>query len=319
MNSAGDAAPQVLVKSVFITGASGFVGSAFARCFADNGMRVRAGVRPSGAAAPAPDIEMVEIGDLERRQDWGRALEGVDAVVHAAGLAHQKRSLSDAEILRVNAEATLELAEAAKRAGARRFLFISSVRALAGPWSDTPISDDSQPAPTDVYGRSKLAGEEAALAHGPGAAVLRLAPVCGAGARGYFRLMARIAATPAPLPVSSLRGRRSFVTDRNAADAARWILENDATFGERYLVAEAEPATAAQFIAKLREARGAPARVFGAPRLAIEVAKQLPGVGAMIERLDRDLVVRCPSLHAVGWRPVEAAEEGLRRMMLGVK
>ena len=124
--------------------------------------------------------------------------------------------------------------------------------------------------------------------------------------------------TPAPLPVSSLRGRRSFVTDRNAADAARWILENDATFGERYLVAEAEPATAAQFIAKLREARGAPARIFGAPRFVVEIARRLPGLGGMIERLDRDLVVRSSALDALGWRPLEAAEEGLRRMMRSV-
>lgn len=300
-------------QRVLITGATGFVGGAIARHLSAKGYAVRIAVRDE-ARIEGADFERAAVGDLGGPVDWGRALDGMNVVVHAAGLAHQPRSVDDGAMFRINAEATARLAMAARQAGVRRFLFVSSIRAIAGACSGETLTDETPPAPTDAYGRSKLEGEQAALAVGAGASILRPTPVCGAGARGYFRLMARIAATPFPLPVGGLSGRRSFVTDRNLAHAAAMLISHEDAIGRSFLVAEPAPLTAAEFVVALREARGASARVFEPPRMFASLAARMPGLNRIIERLTQDLVVDCSALRAIGWSPIEDSRAGLRRM-----
>jgi nucleoside-diphosphate-sugar epimerase len=64
--------------------------------------------------------------------DWSPLVAGCDAVVHLAGIVHTGSEISDAHYDRVNHRATIELAEAAGRAGATRFVFASSIRAQSG-------------------------------------------------------------------------------------------------------------------------------------------------------------------------------------------
>ncbi|WP_342362198.1 NAD-dependent epimerase/dehydratase family protein [Terrarubrum flagellatum] len=300
-------------RRVLVTGASGFVGGAIARHLHHSGWRVRVAARRPTHFRRI--MEEVAVGDLREAVDWAAALEGCDAVVHAAGLAHQPRGVADSEMFRINAEATGALARAARSAGITRFVFISSVRAIAGASSDVVIDDHSPWAPTDAYGRSKLEGEATALASGVPTAILRPTAVCGASARGAFALMAQMAQAPMPIPARGLRGRRSFVTDRNLADAARALLVEERAAGGRFLVAEPRPFTAEDFIVALRAARGARPNIAPLPRFAIAIAARLPRLGDMIERLDRDFIVECPALTALGWKPVEPSEKGLARMI----
>src|SRR5262245_65848799 len=88
------------------------------------------------------------------------ALADVDAVIHSAGLAHAMSGLPEDDYRVLNTEATVGLARAAQRAGARRFVFLSSIRAQSGPTADHVLTEDLAPAPTDAYGRSKLAAEQ---------------------------------------------------------------------------------------------------------------------------------------------------------------
>jgi UDP-glucose 4-epimerase len=75
------------------------------------------------------------------------ALEGVDAVIHSAGLAHGMTRVPEDDYR------VLSLARAARRAGANRFIFLSSIRVQCG------LTEAVKPRPTDAYGRSKLAAE----------------------------------------------------------------------------------------------------------------------------------------------------------------
>lgn len=308
-------------KRALVTGGSGFVGGAIAEKLKDAGFSVRLALRaPRDSAAPRkgglPYEEMI-VGDLRDPVDWGAALDGVDAVAHAAGLAHQPRGVDESLIRRINVDATARLAQAAARAGVARFLFVSSARAIGGPWSPRILTDDVSPEPTEAYGRSKLEAEHAALALGEGVSVLRPAAVCGVGAKGYFALMARVAATSLPLPLAGLEGRRSFITDRNLASAALYALEQDAAIGRRFLVAEPEPLTVAEFVTILRAGRGARANIFRMPVLLRAIAARTPALRAPMERLTRDFVIDSAGLRALGWSPDEAGGEGIRRMARG--
>src|SRR5690606_37013032 len=100
-----------------------------------------------------------------------------------------------------------------------RFIHVSSVRALVGPSSPVAIGEDAAACPTDAYGRSKHAAEQAIAAHLPQAISLRPALIAGAAVGGNLGRLARVARRSAPLPFGGFRGRRSLTTDRSVAAA----------------------------------------------------------------------------------------------------
>ena len=119
---------------LLVTGATGFVGRAVTAAFARD-HAVRAALRQAPQRPFAGSVEIVQHPDLSQRFDWAPVLDGVDHVVHLAGIAHTG-GVAAASYDRVNHAATAELAAAVARAGVRRLVFVSSLRAQSGPAAD---------------------------------------------------------------------------------------------------------------------------------------------------------------------------------------
>ena len=120
--------------------------------------RVLAG--PGVDPGPVPDIiESVRIGDIRDPAVAADAMQGIDLVLHAAGILHPRRI---ADLYAINRDGTAHLARAAVAAGVRRFVFIST-NAAAGFATDarTPMRESDLPRPESHYGKSKREGEEA--------------------------------------------------------------------------------------------------------------------------------------------------------------
>lgn len=149
---------------VLITGASGFIGCRAAELLhLAEGWQVRAMVhRPASAARLARlPIEMVQ-GDLKSPQDLARAVEGCDAIVHCAiGTAYGQPR----EIFAVTVGGTKNLLEAARKAGVKRFVHLSSI-AVHGLGVQGVIDEATpvRPPRGDDYSESKAAAEAAVLA-----------------------------------------------------------------------------------------------------------------------------------------------------------
>src|SRR5690348_7318951 len=113
------------MKTLLVTGATGFVGRRLCALLEPHGYRVRAAVR-DGGAAPIGAHELVRIGGLGPDTDWSAAVAGVDAVLHLAARAHiVDQPHDESEYLRINGEGTGALARAAAAAGVRRFVYLS--------------------------------------------------------------------------------------------------------------------------------------------------------------------------------------------------
>ncbi|RMF73784.1 MAG: NAD-dependent epimerase/dehydratase family protein [Acidobacteria bacterium] len=145
---------------VLLTGGSGFLGGHVALSLRDAGHEVALLVRRPGAVADlGPGFEIVR-GDLLDPAAVERAVAGREAVVHLAGVV--KRWLPDRTLFeRVNVAGTLRLADAALRAGARRFVYCSSFFAL-GPTDGRRPADESlahDGRPRNEYERTKLAAD----------------------------------------------------------------------------------------------------------------------------------------------------------------
>src|SRR5262249_57492161 len=117
------------------------------------------GVRGGRAAAVPDGASSAVIGDLAWPQNMAAALADVEAVIHSAGLAHAMSGVPEDDYRALNTQATIDLARAAQRAGVRRFVFLSSIRAQCGPTAATVLTAALDPAPTPAYGRSMPAAE----------------------------------------------------------------------------------------------------------------------------------------------------------------
>jgi len=144
--------------NVFVTGATGFVGAHLVKALRARGDSVAALVRRPALAEQqgwGNDVRLVR-GDLDDAAALRDGCAGADVVYHVAGKIAARNA---AEFMATNRDGTANVLEAARDAGARRLLFVSSL-AVAGPTTPGhPIDESRPPQPVTDYGRSKLAAE----------------------------------------------------------------------------------------------------------------------------------------------------------------
>jgi dihydroflavonol-4-reductase len=155
--------------TVLVTGATGFLGSHVARLLAERGERVRVLVRPASASRvaevlPGNRVEPVA-GDLRDASSLNRAMQGVDVVYHVAA-DYRLWARRPADIYDSNVTGTHNLLEAARRAGASKVVYTSTVGTMAVPHGES-LPDESTRAPLDEmighYKRSKWLAEQEVL------------------------------------------------------------------------------------------------------------------------------------------------------------
>ena len=261
---------------------------------------------------PLPQaVEVVVHPDLEGQIDWAPLVAGIDAVIHLAGIAHT-RGVAPERYDRVNRLATEQAAAAAARAGVGRFVFASSIRAQCGPAADHVLTERDPPAPTDDYGRSKLAAEEAVRRSGAPFTILRPVLIYGPGVKGNFATLLRAAASRWPLPVKLFANRRSLLGIANFISALDFTLSRPATAGEIYLVADpGTPPTLAELIVALGKAQGRRPLLVPVPTGLIEIPLRIVGRSDLWERLGGNLQVDPGKLIAAGWQPAHDSCAGL--------
>lgn len=303
------------MSRVLVTGASGFIGRAVVAAFAQAGHRLRAAVRRPPQPAFPDGVEVMQHPDLAQPVDWRPLLDGVDQVIHLAGIAHIGRGVPPELYDRVNRLATDELARAAARAGVSRFVFVSSIRAQSGPAADHALSERDPAAPIDPYGRSKLAAEGAVAAAGLAFTILRPVLLYGPGVKGNFAVLLRAAASPWPLPLRAFGNRRSILGIDNFVSALGFVLSAPTANGETYVVADpGVPPRLGDVIAIMRQAQGRRPFVWPLPTPCVEIPLRLLGRTDLWERLGGNLRVDIGKLVAAGWQPAHDTPTGLAAM-----
>jgi dihydroflavonol-4-reductase len=178
-----------LAGKALVTGAAGFTGGYLVRALQARGMHVRALVREPGKVRFPADsgVELVG-GDLTRPLDVQRAVAGCDFVFHLAAV-HRDGKCGDAVYRSVNVDGTHYVAEAAARAGVRRFVHCST--AALHDSAVVPADESVALVPEDVYESSKLGAEERVreqFARGLAGTIVRPVGIYGPGEMRFLKL-----------------------------------------------------------------------------------------------------------------------------------
>jgi nucleoside-diphosphate-sugar epimerase len=298
---------------IALTGATGFIGRYLLRELTNRGYRVRALLRRP-ATIPMP-IASAVIGDLARPQSMSAALAGVDAVIHSAGIAEGMSGVPQDDYRTLNTQATISLARAAGRAGAKRFVFLSSIRAQCGPTADTVLTETAEPRPTDAYGKSKLAAERGLEQLDIDWVALRAVLVYGPGVVGNMAQLTQLARSPFPLPLGSLKARRSLLALENLLTATEVVLTAPGPLRRVFIVADPQALTTGEMIAALRRGLGRWPNVFPFPAGILELLLHAAGREEIYRRLAGPLVADSSALINLGWASTVTTPIGLAKLM----
>jgi nucleoside-diphosphate-sugar epimerase len=312
------------IQRAFVTGAGGFVGRRVVERALGGGVAVRALVRRGAVGArPRAGLELCR-GDVEDAASVAAAAAGCDVVFHCAWGGGD--SLPDAR--KVNVDGTLNVLEAAQRAGARRVVHLSTM-AVHGDRLPPVLTEECPfDLAGDAYGVSKAEGEQAALRFGRerGLEVVALRPtlVYGPGAPfwlvGYFE---RVKGERVAL-IDGGAGLANLIFVKDLVDAMFAAATRPGVGGEACLVSGPSPVEWREYLGHFARLCGKPAppsvplwrarlemqflRVYGVltqrPRRlqGMDVKLMSQHCAVSIERAERVL----------GWKPATSLEAGMR-------
>ncbi|AYY58241.1 UDP-glucose 4-epimerase family protein [Burkholderia multivorans] len=305
---------------VVVTGASGFVGRALCRTLVENGHRVTGIVRRTGVLPPGVDewvYDGAEFADIGAQ--WQAALGTVDCVVHLAARVHVTEESavdSDAPFRTMNIDGTLRVADAAQRHGVRRFVFVSSIKAMGETDGGQPLGEDCPARPEDAYGRSKRDAElllqQFDKSTGLETVIVRPPLVYGPEVRANFLRMMDAVWRGLPLPFGAVSARRSVVSVDNLADALLRCTVDPRAAHQLFHVADDDPPSVAGLLRMVGDALGRPARLLPVPLAALRLAGRLTGRSAQVQRLTCSLQLDTSKLQrTLDWQPAHTTREGL--------
>lgn len=312
---------------VLVTGATGFLGGHVAEQLVARGDAVRALVRKTSNTKhlqTLPGVELFE-GSVEQPSRVRDAVEGVDAIVHCAGIV---KARSSDEFFMVNVGGTSNLVDAARRLGKslKRFVHVSSLEA-AGPSEDGGPVPVDQENPVTAYGRSKLAAEKVVLAAKDEIAVTLLRPGAIYGPRdGEILEMFRSIQRGLLPMVAGGKARGPWIYATDCAGVCLRAIDVDVPSGRVYFVDDGcGSPPLSQVLADAERALGRralvranlPRPVLMAVARGVEVFGRVSGKAVMLTREKANMLLQdwvCSSEAAreeLGWQPQVPWSDGV--------
>ena len=329
--------------NVLVTGATGFLGSHVVDACLRRGDRTRVLVRAASDCSyldTLPSVEKVH-GDLTEVASVRRAVEGVDTVFHSAARVTDRGTRR--QFVEANVDGTVALLDAARAAGVRRFVFVSSPSVVATGEDQIRIDEGTPyPAtPMNFYCETKAEAERRVLhANAANFTTCALRPRGVWGPRDYRGAIAKLLERMRAGRLPDLSGGRTVLASMchcyNAAHACLAASTSDRVGGKAYFVTDGEDTDTWAFIRELATLFGVtPPRKAMPPAIVhvlVEVCEALwriPFVHARysppLSRYGLSLLARTGTYDTsaatrdFGYAPVIKREEGLRELRAWVQ
>ncbi len=317
--------------NIFITGGSGFVGSALIPELVKNGNHVYALARSQKSADKVRSLGAVPItGNLEDIHQFKHALDKMDTVIHAAAKLEMWGSYDD--FYRINVAATKNLIDVSVRMGVKRFIYISAGAVVLDGEVHGIIDEKYSPRrlPTDNYSKTKALAEKAVLERSGEIQTVVIRPPFVWGPA--MPMIEEYRATIEKMGFPTI-GRKDHITAtchvRNLAAAVTASLQSEKS-GSVYFITDGETMPLRIFIRKLAHAYGLDTGTMVIPRwLALAGASiseffwgllklkgPPPVTKTMVNLMGTELILDdSKARHELGYGNVLSIEEGLREII----
>jgi nucleoside-diphosphate-sugar epimerase len=308
------------INSILVTGATGFVGTALCPLLTSY-REVRAALWQNDDERHLPDhLSSVVIGSIGRDTDWREALHGIDLVIHLAARVHVMRDISLDPLgafREVNTFGTESLARQAVAAGARRLVFVSTIKVNGEQTRPgETFKETDVPDPQDPYAISKMEAELALtkVAKETGLEVVIIRPpiMYGAGVKANFLALMKLVNMGIPLPTGSIANKRSLLFVKNLADFIARCVTNKSAANQVYLLGDGKSVTTTELITSIARAMKKSDRqfAFSAPiaRAGARIIKRENFYSRLWGSLEID---SSKARDQFGWRPPYSFSEGI--------
>jgi nucleoside-diphosphate-sugar epimerase len=234
---------------IFLTGSSGFIGTAFNRYFGTN-------------------------NTLQYRRGSSFEFDEVKSVIHLAGKAHDlKNTSSSQEYYEVNTELTKKVFDAFLASEAKVFITLSSVKAVADQ-VEGELTDQHHPNPVTHYGKSKLLAEQYIFSKeipgGKRVYVLRPCMIHGPGNKGNLNLLYKLVSKNIPWPLGAFENKRSFCSIDNLMFIFKELIEREDIPSGIYNVADDESLSTNELIRLIAQSQNRSPKLWNISRRFIE-------------------------------------------------
>jgi nucleoside-diphosphate-sugar epimerase len=245
------------VKSIFITGSSGFVGKNIIKYFNSK----------------------YEFYRFSKNQEINI---NQDVVLHFAGKAHDLKNTSNAqEYYIVNTALTKQVFDNFIESDAQVFITLSSVKAVADIL-DCKLTEEYIPNPITHYGKSKLLAEQyifgKEIPEGKRVYILRPCMIHGPGNKGNLSLLYKIVSKGLPWPLGAFENKRSFCSIDNLGFIISELIENDQIPSGIYNVSDDEPVSTNELINLISVELGKKPHIWNVSQLLIKFFSKLGDV-----------------------------------------
>jgi nucleoside-diphosphate-sugar epimerase len=285
------------------------------------------------------------------RWDELERITPVDAIIHLAGKAHDtKNTSSEKEYFDINVGLTKKIFEYFLNSDATKFIYFSSVKAIADSVKNGYLTEETEPNPGTAYGRSKLEAEkyiisrkseagsrEVEISSGPSpdsglqtsdkkVYILRPCMIHGPGNKGNLNLLYKMVKTGIPWPLGAFENQRSFLSIENLQFIVQGILEENMEPGI-YHLADDEPVSTNRLIELIAESLRKKSKIYKInPSIINGLAKlgdiiHLPINSERLKKLTESYIVSNDKIKtALGLSELPvSAEEGLRRTLVSFR
>jgi nucleoside-diphosphate-sugar epimerase len=274
----------------------------------------RLALRPGKAGGAGHETVTYALDDTGA--DYARLLDGIDVVIHLAGLAHA-RVPAGADYNNINARGTARLIAESVRRKIKRFIFLSSIKVHGeSTGHGLSITETTAMSPQDGYSSSKLAAEEAIITACEGShtefVILRPPLVYGPGVKANFLDLLRLVSWRIPLPLAGVNNRRSLVYVDNLCHLIHICIDHPAAANQVFVIKDHDDSTPG-LITRISRAFGREPWLFPLPTSLLVPIGYLLGQGGSMLRLTESLLIDDGKLRRVlGWQSPVDADAGIR-------
>lgn len=303
-----------------VTGANGFIGRNLCIELEKRGRMCKKAVRrmPNHLHGSS---DVVSIGSIDENTDWTVAVDGCDTVFHTAGLAHvtiRDKNKALMQFRKVNRDGVVQLARQASAAGAKRFIFLSSIGVYGDLGKKQFVSESTKCAPFLPYALSKREAEIALLDEFQSSQmeciIIRPPLVYGPDCPGNFRRLTELVAMGIPLPLGSIYSRRTMIGITNLIDFMICAAEHDEPAAGIYNIADVESIDLQELLRLIGRGLGRQVILARFPEWLLRPVLRLIGKGDACEKLCASVLINSSlARDTFNWKQPECAVEGIKQ------